>query len=481
MSSEVPLVSYVISRFPVPVSVFSTIEAALAALNAEQRKFLLHVLVSNLINLNKVRHRGAAGWLEVSIDLPCQWVEEHFGRNFKPADIDSRLLVITPAHPGQCRSYKAAEHLLDTVLGWTPSGSSEAIVNVFDGTPYEVRTPTEWEDGIFSSKIVRQAIGTFESCPFNDKSLNTHLAELEAWVHGTADPDKREARRLRLENDRACALRIRSGCAPVKDGFSSYVPEFRTSKTGRIIEVGGGSQSCSREMKVAIFKDVPDLQNYDLKRAQAFILLQELEDARLPRDWVERYVYENDANQRRADALGMSKDAYKACVYATIMGATHSKLFVPDRNDIYRALLRECHGDADRAKSLTKNVYGALGPLKEEVEAWHRYLMTSSVCGHLDPARKKFRTLKNACGQHFTGEEYRKQDVGRKAAAFILQGQEAAFIHHLTVLGASSGFTPISNQHDGLVVIGEIPQAAVDQAAKASGIRYAIMEEKAFV
>jgi hypothetical protein len=49
------------------------------------------------------------------------------------------------------------------------------------------------------------------------------------------------------------------------------------------------------------------------------------------------------------------------------------------------------------------------------------------------------------------------------------------------MLGASSGFTPISNQHDGLVVLGEIPRAAVDQAAKASGIRYATMEEKVFV
>jgi len=141
----------------------------------------------------------------------------------------------------------------------------------------------------------------------------------------------------------------------------------------------------------------------------------------------------------------------------------------------------ECGGDEAKAKRLTTNVYSALAPLKAEVDTWHKHLMTADHCRQVDPTRKIVRTLKNACGQHFALAGERADKLARQAAAFILQGQEAAFVHRLTVLGKDGGFVPISNQHDGLVVIGDIPKAAVDQAATSAGLRYATMDEKSFV
>ena len=102
-------------------------------------------------------------------------------------------------------------------------------------------------------------------------------------------------------------------------------------------------------------------------------------------------------------------------------------------------------------------------------------------CRHVDPTYKRVRALKNACGQHFDLEGERADKLARRAAAFILQGQEAAFIHRLTVLGKDNGFVPVNNQHDGIVVIGEIPQSAIDQAASASKLRYATMDKKPFL
>jgi hypothetical protein len=63
----------------------------------------------------------------------------------------------------------------------------------------------------------------------------------------------------------------------------------------------------------------------------------------------------------------------------------------------------------------------------------------------------------------------------------MLQGQEAAFIHHLTLLSGKHGFVPISNQHDGLVTLGVVPEEATARAAALSGFQHVHLEEKAFV
>lgn len=479
--------SFLISRFPVPNSIFLLIRNRLAHLSPKDRRFVLHVLVSNLLNLNKIRHRALEGWLDVAVELPSQWITEHFSTNFKVAAIDPTVVSFTnhSTLKHECRAFKASADLLDLLLGWTPKcmreASDEPIVNLFDGKPYAVQAPKEREDGIFSPKIIRDAVKVFGACPFNYDALTEHLAVQQERARSATTEEVRDHLERVFRNDNACAMRIRAGCKLVEPGLAQYIPEFRTSYTGRIIEVGGGTQSCSREMKVAMFEGVPNLENWDLKRAQAFILLQELEDAGLPRDWTEKYVWTPDVNEIRGEALGMSKDAYKTCLYATIMGATHTKYWNRKKNKIYDCLLRECQGDRGVAKALSLRVYSALAPLKKEVGAWHDHLMRDASCLRVDPSWKKARSLKNACRQHFKLEGERADKLARKAAAFILQGQEAAFIHRLTMLGKDNGFLPISNQHDGLVVIGTIPKSAVDQAAEEAGLRYATMEKKSFL
>jgi hypothetical protein len=480
-----PSTSFILTRFPVPHSVYRDIHTQIDKLTISQRHFVLHVLVSNLINLQKIRNRGLDGYLGMGIELPIQWIEEHFTSHFRVSQIDPSLLTMTTYSTlkHECRAFTAGALLLKSILEWSPppSGAAEPVVNLFDGRPYEVQAPAQREHGIFSSKIIRDAVKVFDSCPFNEVEVRAHLAEMEASVILGVSPAEQEHRRLALQNDRVCAMRILGGNERGKDGLTCYRPEFRTSYTGRITEVGGGSQSCSRAMKRALFGGIPKLKNYDLRRAQAFILLQELEDAGLPRGWVERYANEENANEKRAYALGISKDAYKACLYATIMGASHARLWDSSKNEVFQRLLKERSGDYAKAKAVTISVYGALAPLKREVDAWHDYLMKDQGCRHVDSTRRRVRTLKNACGQHFKLEGERSDKLARRAAAFILQGQEAAFIHRLTVLGSIGDFKPISNQHDGLVVLGQIDTTAVRQAARESGLRYATLEEKEFV
>lgn len=460
----------------------------MAHLAEKERRFVLHVVVSNVLNLQKIRHQHLDGWLDVAQELPFQWVREHFGARFKVTEIDSALLAMrnysTAKH--ECRAFKAGAALLDPILGWSPAdiakASEEPVVNLFDGKPYVVSAPKEREHGVYSPKIIRAAIMAFETCPFNSTRLAEHLAELRDRARLASKDDDREHLKRVFDNDNACAMRIRAGCKVGNDGLARYEPEYRTSYTGRVTETGGGSQSCSRGMKAAMFDGIRDLRNYDLKRSQAFILLQELEDAGLPRAWVERYANEENANEKRAAALGISKDSYKTCLYATIMGSTHAKYWDRKDNKIYRCILEEeCDKDKTKAKDLTRKVYSALAPLKEEVDAWHDHLMKGDGCRHVDPVYKKVRTLMNACGQHFKLEGERADKLARRAAAFILQGQEASFVHRLTVMGKENGFVPVSQQHDGLVVIGDIPLSCIENAAGDAGLRYATFEPKPFV
>jgi hypothetical protein len=79
------------------------------------------------------------------------------------------------------------------------------------------------------------------------------------------------------------------------------------------------------------------------------------------------------------------------------------------------------------------------------------------------------------------GKIINKTDLRRKLAAYFLQGQEAGFIHHLTILSKKYNFTVLSNQHDGLVTQGEIPAEAVIEASQLSGLKYAQLEKKNFV
>lgn len=124
-------------------------------------------------------------------------------------------------------------------------------------------------------------------------------------------------------------------------------------------------------------------------------------------------------------------------------------------------------------------VHAQLTPLRELVNEWHRWLMESDACHHADGKAGK-RKLRNAVGNLIKLSELRPHEAKRKAAAHILQGQEARYIHELTVLSKDHGFVPVSNQHDGLVTIGTVPEEAQSLARNESGFRYARLEIKPF-
>ena len=141
----------------------------------------------------------------------------------------------------------------------------------------------------------------------------------------------------------------------------------------------------------------------------------------------------------------------------------------------------------DKADTFTAQLFSkfvvAVASLKEQIDKWHEWLLSVYVYefGYMHNNK---RHIKNPTGMKLCVTDLPKgKDLWQrkaKIAAFVLQGQEAAFIHHLTVLSSQYDYVVLQNEHDGLVTIGKIPNAAVDEAAALSGLKYAELENKPF-
>ena len=90
------------------------------------------------------------------------------------------------------------------------------------------------------------------------------------------------------------------------------------------------------------------------------------------------------------------------------------------------------------------------------------------------------RTIKDMLADKF-GKEKMRLKAQRKLAAFILQGKEACFIHHLTILCDLNGIPVYKNEHDGLITGKPIKEDLVKEAAQLSGLKNPVLEEKPLI
>ncbi len=485
--------SYVITNYPVPSLIYELLRNRLKDCKPKEWRFFCHVLASNLINLGKEKTRNLWGWGDTGQELYSGFIRDRF-RQLNVSKFIQKHGVIevseeysTAAH--RCRAYTIVPNLLEQILDSTETSIRESevttLVNLLDGKPYN--HGKRWREGLEdepeSPQLVKKSMAAFHYCPFNRTAISDHLANLKEQI--TANPQKRFA----YYSDRGCAERLIVDSKPHANDLFEYQPYYRPQSSGRVSEVGGGLQSCSRAMKQAAFSGVPDVHNYDLKASQAYGLLQELEDARIEAEWLRKYLAQTDAASAAAAAVGLPKDVYKDCFYATIMGASH--VLPPKPRDgkirprkaklpaIFDTLLTYC-GNRASAEQAFRMLTKELKPLKCLVDQWCNWLL-SDIGLKAKRKRNDTKLIYNACGRKLRLGAYNAEELRRKAPSFILQGLEANYIHHLTVLARRYGFEPISNQHDGLVTLGGIPDVAISVAREKSGFRYAKLVEKAFV
>jgi hypothetical protein len=262
-------------------------------------------------------------------------------------------------------------------------------------------------------------------------------------------------------------------------------------------------------MKKAAFS-FPGCYNYDLKSSQIFTLLDISEKNNIPTENLR--VFLDIDKQIKADEVGIPKSVYKNCMYAFVMGARSKNFkgsprywdkkagkYKPEffNLSVIKYLLKEAQR-LNKEKGIINNDSGnevltlellerfnkSVEMLSKHLESFNEWLIND----YCKTAKKGI--VRNLCDMPFDLKLFRnskgeyvgskRKELCRKLTAFLLQGTEAALVHYLSQeeIQFKYNYKVISNQHDGLVTIGLIPDAAVEEVIKELNLPYASLEIK---
>ncbi|MBD2101770.1 hypothetical protein [Leptolyngbya sp. FACHB-261] len=437
--------------------------------------------------MSNLRLRKHKGWVPISFKLIRKtWKGKADWKKLESLN----LIRVKPydMRRGLSYEFKVPDALIEKFLSSFSTKTQDHVdspmVNLFTGHLMKCKPKSRLTDstGHPEAELIASAIKTVKKCFFNALAVEKHLQKLKA-ERDLFEKDSPQWTRAcaRYLNDFYCFRAIVSRDLVSIDGkIFSYEPTYSSQTTGRISEEGGGLQSCSRAMKEAAFQDINGIRNYDLKNSQANGLIQQFERAGLDTVWLKNYVADSNSKKKYAAQAGITVNCWKSCLYATMMGA----YLGPGRyrGAVTKYLEDEADGDLEKAKALHMICLAVIKPFKIQLDKWHQWLREKYVELHSYCVKRK-KYIKNATGKTLCLTDVGKDKnlLTRKISAFILQGAEAAFIHHLTLLSDEYGFKVLSNQHDGLVTLGTIPEEAVEIAREKSGLKRAEIEEKPFL
>ena len=146
------------------------------------------------------------------------------------------------------------------------------------------------KDELIVSQIVEEGITPIEYCFIDYQNVEHRLN----WKRDLLQLGKlNQSEKLSYLNDERCYRNILMNGFTVdtkRRNLLFYKPRYRSQKTGRKSEIGGGFQSCSREQKHEAFFFTPHIQNYDLKSSQMYGLKFQLMSARFDTSIVDKYI-----------------------------------------------------------------------------------------------------------------------------------------------------------------------------------------------
>ncbi len=371
------------------------------------------------------------------------------------------------------------------------------------------RTRLTDDNGHAHPEIVAAALRAIRRRVFNFAAVRKHVAHLAAerdrleglWkaAGGGDDAPERDAfikAKHRHANDAACWESIRQQ-RPVQapdmpEGVCAYEPAYRVQPlSGRLSEIGGGLQSCSRAMKQAAVEGVPDVHNNDLKSSQLYGLRQEFRLAGIDTREVDELLAKPKAFF--AAQASLSVDTWKTATYALLFHGTLHDSYAQAVN-LQRELgltelpaiaeaIRKAHaaGEVPDPHRAYADVVRLLSPLSARLQQYYKWLVADFWEANKRPGNGWY--VVNDCGAPFRLDAYRdergslrRHEAVAALAAHRLQGKEAALVHRLTVLGARHGFEVIANEHDGLLSLGAISDAAFAEALAGSNFPEALLE-----
>ena len=389
----------------VPESTYMLMAPAFEPLRPATRKFL-----ANLLD-HALRH-GIDEGLRVASDFTRNLQKEYGSADYGHKDYD----LISNMHSYRAQQQRSVEKYLwsfsdSAVKGQateyfvSPDLLTQYVASVTETLSDELQIGLPFYDLVSGKQMIkpsrerapqdagyampRKAANLIKRRVFNYQAILQHLESVE----GTA----------KYYNDLWC-LKAVLARRPVSlsGGLYSYKPNYRYAYTGRLYEVGGGLQSCSRLMKQASVDGVADVYNYDLENSQVRLLHHELAAYGITNVLLdELMVKEKDYF---ASQLHISVPEWKELLLAFIFGEGEEKQLerLPSQESV----------EAYREMTLS---------LRKDMRKWRRRITNKK---NLKKYRGKY-LVKNALG--LTEALGDKNPV--QLAAFILQGMESYFIY----------------------------------------------------
>ncbi|WP_414530543.1 hypothetical protein [Nodularia chucula] len=515
--------SYIINTFRSPESVKTYLDTLLKDFTKSDYQFFVHVYSSTLISFIQKED----GWVPISAEL----IRKQWGKTkiqleklqsaglleIKVLDeielADGSFLEQTYSRKdGLCRCFRTPLDIMEEILNHSPETTEEYTTcqyyNLMTSKKMnkQVRYYRKNQNNNYHPDLILNAMDKINKCVVNLVALEAHVESLRDQLLCSSQKDWKA-----FIVDDYCLKHIKQNHTKLSDGLAEYQVIFGDPQmSGRLTELGTGMQGCSRKMKEQGFSGIPGIKNYDLKSSQVYGLIQWFEKANIDTSWLHEYLSQD--KQVYADKVGISKDRWKQCFMALIMGGYLQKdvkiknfevvkvlkkineqmieqIDYPNKA-IIKALCQEAQGNAYLAMTYYNKFAEVVAPLKVCIDAWQDWLLKDYIPDQsIYPHGKQL--VVNKTGITFNLTEYQTakgewdkkklHELKRRISAFFLQGSEAAYIHHLTIISEHFGYRCLSNQHDGLITIGEIPQEAMDIAKRNSGLKYAFLEEKPFL
>ena len=250
-------------------------------------------------------------------------------------------------------------------------------------------------------------------------------------------------------------------------GDFHYKKMFVVTKTGRICEVQG-QQGLSRSAKKVIYKDVANLNNYDIRSAQIVLLSHYCQQLNIDTTWIDEYVNNPDAKKVFAKEVGLSIDDWKKTILSVIFGASDTIYGTP-----FQIIYNSCGKDKAKANEVHQKWLMITEKLRQTCKSWLtevKKLATMSAVNSI---------LTNAVGVQL---DLINQRVSRKfLSSFFLQGLESKIISEL-ILHKTDDYEVVSPEFDGLVVKGVINDEIWQSVLKKCNLSHTnlILENKPF-
>jgi hypothetical protein len=485
---------YIQDNYTVQESACEFVQDQLSDYNEETSHFFKHVLISSALN-----HEDHY-WVPV-----CSRLIEKELRGANPLSLVGSLLKKRSynRYKGLSRRWKVVDGVRRRFCLLLAEGPDEDRYDLFTGSKTERQYKSSKYDDNRNPHpdLIQDVMDVLNDGYFNKDAVRDHLEtyeeqveELEAKTDATqpgsseheATTRQLKTVRARWDSDLMCWNAVlNQDPEEVKEPICQYRLAYEPQKTGRITQIAGGLQNGSVEMKEAAYSGFDSLYNYDIKASQAFVFRDFMQEAGLDTSFLDTYLSDPDGKYIYSDKVGITAGTWKSALYAICMGAYVPKDITRSNGDlrtIFEKELREKDGNVEAEKLET--IYARFRDLTanflEQVDAWKDHLINSWI-----PSRSYqgngHHWLENDVGCTF---KLPSKKSGRswlpELIAFLLQGREAYFIHELTVAASRKGITVISNEHDGLVTLDEVPDSIVDKVRRRTGMDYIRLPEKSF-